>query len=114
MSDLLSRSIWMNIGSPGESKEQRPSTPAWPVDANVVCIDGERDQSTAAIIDDITGRVTHFVIELTGRPLLTARRVPLAFMLDASHRLIRLKCTGDELAAMEPFVSQDYNQVKEA
>lgn len=73
-----------------------------PLNADVECADGPGGKSTYVIVNPTTQQVTHFVVKEGGlHP--TERLVPIDWVVETTHDLIRLRCTRDELAAMEPF-----------
>jgi len=82
-----------------------------PVNANVECTDGLCGRSTYVIINPTIKQVTHFVVKEKGfRP--TERLVSVDRIVETTPDLIRLRCTKDELATMEPFVETHYIQVE--
>ena len=80
-----------------------------PVNAEVACVDGVCGQSTYVIINPITRQVTHLVVKENRMPH-TERLVPVDLVGDTTHNLIRLRCTTDELAKIEPFTETEYVQ----
>lgn len=82
-----------------------------PVNANVECTDGLCGRSTYVIINPTIKQVTHFVVKEKGfRP--TERLVSVDRIVETTPDLIRLRCTKDELATLEPFVETHYIQVE--
>lgn len=82
-----------------------------PVNAEVACVDGVCGQSTYVIINPISRQVTHVVVKQK-KGLHTEHLVPVDLVADTTRDLIRLRCTRDELARMEPFTETEYVQEK--
>lgn len=80
-----------------------------PVNAEVACVDGVCGQSTYVIINPISRQVTHVVVKQK-EGLHTEHLVPLGLVAGTTHDLIRLRCTTDELAKIEPFTETEYVQ----
>jgi sporulation protein YlmC with PRC-barrel domain len=78
-----------------------------PLNAKVRCIDGECGRSTFVIIDPISRQVTHLVVKQNG---LSAKEhvVPIEWVTQATHDLIRLRCDREKLDGLEPFVETHY------
>ncbi len=78
-----------------------------PLDAKVNCLDGPGGESTQIVINPTTQKIGFVVIreEAEGHK---ERLVPVEQVLQTTHNTIDLKCTVDELAAMEPFVETHY------
>ena len=74
-----------------------------PLNANVECTDGLSGRSTYVIVNPIAQQVTHFVVKEKKRPH-TERLVSLDKIEETTPNLIRLRCTKNELAKMEPFI----------
>ena len=81
-----------------------------PFNARVECTDGPVGKSTAVIINPIEQRVTHVVVKGDKMPWSKNRLVPVEQVEESSPALIRLNCSRDELADMEPFVAKRYVQ----
>jgi uncharacterized membrane protein len=79
-----------------------------PLSAKVECKDGACGESITVIVNPTTRKVTHFVVRYKDLPDPDQRLVPVDQVLDTSSDLIRLRCTRDELAQMEPFVETQY------
>jgi sporulation protein YlmC with PRC-barrel domain len=80
-----------------------------PVNAEVRCADGACGRSTYVIINPTTKQVTHLVVE-EGGLASTPRLVPVEFIAESTPHSIRLRCTKEELAKMEPFLEVEYVQ----
>jgi uncharacterized membrane protein/sporulation protein YlmC with PRC-barrel domain len=84
------------------------------VDARIECVDGPCGRCLTLIVDRETRQVTHLVLEdetLPDKP--SQRLVPVDQVAAADRDLIRLGCTRDEVARMEPFVETHYIQKTE-
>ena len=79
-----------------------------PLSANVECIDGLCGESTAIVVNPINREVTHFVVRDTTSSPPVERLVPVGQIEHTSQTLIRLRCTTQELANMQPFVETHY------
>jgi sporulation protein YlmC with PRC-barrel domain len=80
-----------------------------PVDAEVRCADGPCGQSACVILNPTTEEVTHLVVKEKHLPY-TERLVPITLVMETTPHLIRLRCTGDELATLEPFIETEFIQ----
>jgi sporulation protein YlmC with PRC-barrel domain len=78
-----------------------------PVKAEVFCADGSCGRSTYVIINPATSQVTHLVVKEKGFPYME-RLVPLDRIVETGPHLIRLRCTKEELAAMDPFIETEF------
>jgi uncharacterized membrane protein len=83
-----------------------------PINAKVECSDGPGGESITVIVNPVTSKVTHFVVEDKHAPDPTPRLVPVDQVVATSSDLIRLRCTQAELAAMHPFVTTHYVQTQ--
>jgi uncharacterized membrane protein len=75
-----------------------------PVDATVECADGHAGRSSHVIIDPVKRIVTHFVVTDDDPVTPHSWLVPIDQVSATSHKSIKLACTLEELAAMEPFL----------
>jgi sporulation protein YlmC with PRC-barrel domain len=79
--------------------------------ARVECVDGPCGQCLTLIVDPKTHRVTHLVIEDGTLPCKPYQRlVPMDQVAETSLDLIRLVCSRDDVAHMEPFIQTHYIQ----
>jgi len=78
-----------------------------PLNVNVECADSLCGQSTYMIINPVAQQVMHFVVKEKKRPR-AERLVPISKIEKYTHNLIRLCCTRDKLAKMEPFIGTYY------
>jgi len=82
-----------------------------PVYATVECADGHGGQTTYIVINPMTRQATHLVVQ-EWRPPRTERLVPIDEVTEITADKIHLRCTKDELAAMDPFVETEYIRVE--
>jgi uncharacterized membrane protein/sporulation protein YlmC with PRC-barrel domain len=82
-----------------------------PLGANVECADGPGGRSSYVIINPTTEQATHFVVKGNGLHR-TERLVPVDWIMETTPDLIRLRCTRDELATLEPFIETGYTRAK--
>jgi hypothetical protein len=75
-----------------------------PIDVTVEWIDGTGGRSTAIILNPITEQVTHVVVREPGL-IGVEHLVPIDLIQESSPQRLRLRCTTDELMAMQSFVS---------
>jgi hypothetical protein len=78
-----------------------------PINADVQCADGPCGQSTYVILNPVTQQVTHLVVKESSYPY-AERLVSIDQVMETDPRLIRLRCTGHELAAMELFIETEF------
>jgi sporulation protein YlmC with PRC-barrel domain len=78
-----------------------------PLNANVECTDGPCGRSVCVIINPVTQQVTHIVVKERGLRH-TERLLAVDQIAETTPHLIRLHCTRDELAKMEPFIETRY------
>jgi hypothetical protein len=79
-----------------------------PLSANVECVDGLCGQSTAIVVNPVTQDVTYLVVRDDTGSSPVERLVPVDQISETTQTLIRLSCTQDELANMEPFTETHY------
>lgn len=78
-----------------------------PLHAKAQCTDGPGGRVVQAIVNPITGKMTHVVIEESRTPNIE-RLVPLQAIVDANDDLLYLSCTRQELAQMQPFIESEF------
>jgi uncharacterized membrane protein len=83
-----------------------------PIHAKVECSDGPGGESITVIVNPVTSKVTHLVVEDKRAPDPTPRLVPVEQIAASTSDRIRLRCTKAELAAMHPFVTTHYVQTQ--
>jgi hypothetical protein len=83
-----------------------------PVGVKVECADGSCGRAKYVILDPANATVTHVVV---GEPDLVAetRLVPLAYVVESTPELIRLKCTRTELVMLPLFSEVQYVRITE-
>ncbi len=82
-----------------------------PIYGRVECVDGPCGRINDVLISYAARQVTHFVVREKGLHH-TERLVPVDQVLETTSDLITLRCTKDELAAMEPFIETQYVQIE--
>jgi sporulation protein YlmC with PRC-barrel domain len=78
-----------------------------PMNAQVYCNDRLCSRVTYVIIDATSKKVTHLVVRQKEAPH-TERMIPIEWVSETSHDLIRLRCTTDELNRMQSFFRTEY------
>jgi sporulation protein YlmC with PRC-barrel domain len=78
-----------------------------PIDADVRCTDGHAGRSTHVVLNPVTHRVTHVVVEQDAFPHLE-RLVPVDAVAETSPDYIRLNCSQEGLHGFESFVETEY------
>jgi sporulation protein YlmC with PRC-barrel domain len=82
-----------------------------PLNAQVRCADGPCGQSTRIVLNPTTDQVTHVVVKEQSAPH-AERLVDLNLVTEATPQVIRLRCTGDQLADFEPFVTAEFVEAR--
>ena len=85
-----------------------------PLNVTVTCIDGECGKSSHVIINPLHQAITHIVVENDSFRESKQRLVPLNKIIETTHKSIELKCTMQELMAMEKFTETHYINSDEA
>ena len=85
-----------------------------PLNAKVICIDGECGKSSHVIINPLNQTITHIVVENDSLRDSKQRLVPFNKIVETTHKSIQLKCTTKELAAMEKFTETHFINSDEA
>lgn len=80
------------------------------INADVHCSDGSCGKTTNIIIDPVSRKVTHIVVEHQRLPGNNMRMVPVRRVKQASRFRIDLSCTSDDVAHMPPFLVTSYIQ----
>jgi sporulation protein YlmC with PRC-barrel domain len=78
-----------------------------PLNSRVHCVDGECGRSTYVIMDPVSRQETHLVVKEKG-PAAAERVVPIGWVTEATHDLIRLRCTKEQLDKMDLFFEKHY------
>lgn len=76
-----------------------------PLGVHVQCIDGHGGSVSRLIVDPLTRRLSHIVVQ-NGTASGVEHRVPVAWILRATLGSVVLDCTQDALAAIELFVEE--------
>jgi sporulation protein YlmC with PRC-barrel domain len=77
------------------------------INADVRCADGPCGQCTYVILNPATQQVTHLVVKESSYPY-AERLVSIDQVMETDPHLIRLRCTGRELAEMEAFIETEF------
>jgi uncharacterized membrane protein/sporulation protein YlmC with PRC-barrel domain len=87
--------------------EAAPPARELPIDAKVLCTDGEVGRLTDVVVDPVRRRVTHLVVRQDALP---AREVlvPAERIAGSSRTEVRLDCTRDEMAGFPEFTETRY------
>ena len=64
-----------------------------PLNAKVICIDGECGKSSHVIINPLNQTITHIVVENDSLRDSKQRLVPFNKIVETTHKSIQLKCT---------------------
>jgi len=72
-----------------------------PLNAEVTCVDGPGGSIVGVIVHRPSLQVQQLVVKEKGF-LFIDHLVPVSWLLNSSSRQIELRCTGDELSALEP------------
>jgi uncharacterized membrane protein len=83
-----------------------------PIHAKVECSDGPGGESITVIVNPVTSKVTHLVVEDKHAPVPTPRLVPVDQIAATSSDRSRLRCTKAELADLHPFATTHYVQTQ--
>jgi len=84
--------------------------PDIPLKASVQCNDSPCGKSTNVILNPVTHRVTHVVVEDKKLPDNPTRLVPITKVASVTSNQITLNCTRDEVAGMDPFIVTHFIQ----
>ena len=79
-----------------------------PIDAQVICTDGQAGTTTAVIFNPVTNELTHFVVRDSSEPTVIERLVPLEVITSTTADSIHLSCTTAELQELELFSETYY------
>ena len=79
-----------------------------PLDAKVVCLDGECGKSSHIIIEQNSQKVTHFVVKESNFLESHKYLVPIETIVNTTSKAIQISCTKEELAAMPPFTEMRF------
>ncbi len=79
-----------------------------PLDAMVVCVDGECGKLSHVIIEQNSQKVTHFVVKVSSFLDSHKYLVSIDRVVRTTPESVALNCTKEELAAMEPFTEMRF------
>lgn len=79
-----------------------------PLDAKIVCVDGEYGKMSHVIIEQNSQKVTHFVVEISN--LLESHKylLPIERIIRTTPESVALDCTKKELTAMQSFTEMRF------
>src|SRR5690348_14819176 len=77
-----------------------------PIGAEVECLDGTTGRSTQIILNPLTEKVTHIVVQ--DGFMGAERLVPIDMITEARPALIRLRMRKDELRQLPPYIRTQY------
>jgi sporulation protein YlmC with PRC-barrel domain len=78
-----------------------------PLNVDVQCADGQCGRSTYVVVNPVTRKVTHVVVEERAFPH-TEYLVPLELIAESTPTLIRLSCAARDLIALDPFIDFEF------
>ena len=78
-----------------------------PLDARVQCTDGPGGRVVQVIVNPITRKMTHVVVEEKKSPQVE-RLVPLRSIVETGDELIYLGCSLQELGQMTPLIESEF------
>jgi hypothetical protein len=78
-----------------------------PVKAEVECVDGSCGRSSSVVIDRVTQRVTHLVVEAQVYPRIE-RVVDVKLIRESTPKVIKLSCNRAEFDALPEFKQVDF------
>ena len=74
------------------------------INARVECTDGPLGKTTNVIVNPVTKKVTHIVLEDKGLPDNATRMVPFNKVADSTPAKITLSCSKADVTSMPPFL----------
>jgi sporulation protein YlmC with PRC-barrel domain len=78
-----------------------------PINAKVICQDGDCGRSLCAVLNPLNNGITHVVVREPGGSIIS-RLVPIERIGESDPDLIRLSCTRAELEQMEIFSESEF------
>ena len=75
-----------------------------PINAKVECTDGPLGKTTNVIVNPVTKKVTHIVVEDKSLSDSATRIVPFSKVVDATRKKIKLNCSKTDVDTMPPFI----------
>ncbi len=82
-----------------------------PVNAEVHCVDGPCGHVTSVIVNPTNWEITHLVVKEKRFPH-TERLVSIDEVVESTPHQVRLRCTTQELSAMDPFIETQFIQAE--
>ena len=79
-----------------------------PLDAKVICVDGEYGKSSHIIIEQNSQKITHFVVEISNFIESHKHLVPIEYVVRTTPESMVLNCTKKELTAMPSFTEMRF------
>lgn len=83
-----------------------------PINAEVICSDGNFGRVTYIVFNPVSNEVTHLVVQENSLPHIE-RLVKIDYIQDSNHNQIMLDCHRDELRGMDAFLETDFIQAVE-
>lgn len=83
-----------------------------PLNAEVYCADGLYGRSVCLIVNPISKKATHFVVQKKGF-LHLEYMVPLDLISESSPEKIHLRCKAEELARLDSFEQMEFIKVND-
>ena len=81
-----------------------------PLKAKVQCTDAACGKTTNVIVNPVNLQVTHVVVEDKKLPSYSTRLVSVDKVASATADQVTLNCSFDDVAAMQPFIVDDFVQ----
>ncbi len=81
-----------------------------PLKAKVQCTDAACGKTTNVIVNPVNLQVTHVVVEDKKLPSYSTRLVSVDKVAGATADQVTLNCSFDDVAAMQPFIVNDFVQ----
>ena len=78
-----------------------------PINAKVICQDGEGGHSIGIVVNPINDQITHVVVQEQNISILS-RLVPVERIRESDPDVIRMECTRGELGKMEIFSEAEF------
>ena len=78
-----------------------------PLNTRVQCTDGLDGRAVQVIVNPITKRITHVVVEERKLPHVE-RLVPIRFIVETGDDLVYLDCSRQELGQMTPLIEAEF------
>ena len=81
-----------------------------PLKAKVQCTDTACGKTTNVIVNPVNMQVTHFVVKDKKLPSYSTRLISVDKIASSTPDQITLNCSFDDVAAMQPFIVDDFVQ----